>query len=426
MPLLVLGGVLTGCQVPRVAAAGFGFRGSWPVPVMAFLSYWTEGLALVLAFAVVGLVFRSRPGWRGTNCPPGYALAALAGCALCVPPGTVVLLAAGPLVVFGVGLVIAGWRQPSAVLAWCGVFAGAAGVVCGLARAFGVLAGWQYETFVLVLGLASVAGGLVARDRERRVAGQLGSVLPGRMFPGGGVPTDGHRREARPGRRWRLAAGVVAALVVVAVLEVWVRPLLPDQPQIRALRPAIISYLQSGAYRSENGSPGAYASGKLIWLCNVSVLELRAQGPRWLVGMNAECADYATRDCAMRDGGDMGEVVLTLSGVPGRYRVVSASQEPGDAWAYPGRAPWVDRHFSALTAFWLNLGLNIIDRGTDLPKARRCGNPTAGRTLARPRQLPPCPIRAWLHQMMDANSAEIISMPPGIIFIETSANGALA
>ena len=51
------------------------------------------------------------------------------------------------------------------------------------------------------------------------------------------------------------------------------------------------------------------------------------------------------------DGGDMGHVVMVLSG-GGRYQVLSAAQEPGIT---PDPA-WIDQHFSARAAAEVNSG----------------------------------------------------------------------
>jgi hypothetical protein len=47
--------------------------------------------------------------------------------------------------------------------------------------------------------------------------------------------------------------------------------------------------------------------------------------------MDVACGDYARRgnEVFMDDGGDMGHEVMILSGGRGRYRVLSAAQEPG-------------------------------------------------------------------------------------------------
>ena len=51
------------------------------------------------------------------------------------------------------------------------------------------------------------------------------------------------------------------------------------------------------------------------------------------------------------DGGDMGHVVMVLSG-GGRYQVLSVAQEPGIT---PDPA-WIDQHFSARAAAEVNSG----------------------------------------------------------------------
>jgi hypothetical protein len=115
-------------------------------------------------------------------------------------------------------------------------------------------------------------------------------------FAGRPASRAGQGRAARPGRRWRLAACIAVALAYIAVPEVPVRPssIFPDQPQVRALRPAIIAYLQSAAYRNQLGwhaRPGVYASGKLTWLCDVAIVEIRPQGPQWRASVEVARGD---------------------------------------------------------------------------------------------------------------------------------------
>jgi hypothetical protein len=73
-----------GCLIP---CPGLGLTGSWPVHLIAFFGYWTEGLALAVAFAVLGLAFWSRARGRGTVCLLGYGLAALPGLPCACRPG---------------------------------------------------------------------------------------------------------------------------------------------------------------------------------------------------------------------------------------------------------------------------------------------------------------------------------------------------
>jgi hypothetical protein len=67
--------------------------------------------------------------------------------------------------------------------------------------------------------------------------------------------------------------------------------------------------------------------------------------------MDVACGDYDRRDGRMyfEDGGDMGHVVMVLSG-GSAYRVVSAAQEPGVS---PDPA-WISAHFSATAAAEVN------------------------------------------------------------------------
>lgn len=69
--------------------------------------------------------------------------------------------------------------------------------------------------------------------------------------------------------------------------------------------------------------------------------------------MDVACGDYDRRGGKMyeEDGGDVGHVVMVLSG-GGRYQVLSVAQEPGVS---PDPA-WIDQHFSARAAAEINSG----------------------------------------------------------------------
>jgi hypothetical protein len=122
------------------------------------------------------------------------------------------------------------------------------------------------------------------------------------------------------------------------------------------MMPAIIAYLESPAYRQGNSSgytAADYQSGRVRWLCNAALVEVRPDGGQWRAGMDVACGDYDRRGGTMylEDGGDMGHVVMALAG-RGRYQVVSAVSENG---IVPDPA-WIDRHFSALAAMEVNSG----------------------------------------------------------------------
>jgi hypothetical protein len=93
--------------------------------------------------------------------------------------------------------------------------------------------------------------------------------------------------------------------------------------------------------------------GRVRWLCDAALVEVRPDGGRWRAGMDVACGDYDHRGGSMReeDGGDMGHVAMVLSG-GGRYQVLSVAQEPGIT---PDPA-WIDQHFSARAAAEVNDG----------------------------------------------------------------------
>jgi hypothetical protein len=161
----------------------------------------------------------------------------------------------------------------------------------------------------------------------------------------------------RSRRIWWLAAGVGAAAAVSCVVAVRLAgqgpALIPDPARARAIMPAVIAYLDSPSYRQVEGAYSAaeYRAGSVRWLCNATLVEVRRDGGRWRAGMDVWCGDYERHGGKVYqdDGGDMGHVAMILSG-DGRYRVLSAAQEPGVS---PDPA-WIDRHFSDLAAAEIN------------------------------------------------------------------------
>jgi len=124
------------------------------------------------------------------------------------------------------------------------------------------------------------------------------------------------------------------------------------------MMPVIIAYLDSSAYRQ--GGPGQgqypaadYQAGQVRWLCGAALVEVRPDGGRWLAGMDVACGDYVRRGLwvSLEDGGDMGHVVMVLSG-GSHYQVVSAASEGGIS-ANPA---WIDQHFSRRAASEINNG----------------------------------------------------------------------
>jgi hypothetical protein len=164
----------------------------------------------------------------------------------------------------------------------------------------------------------------------------------------------------RSRRIWWLAVGGVAVVIAGCCAAVWLTGggpiLVSDSAQAQAMMPAVVAYLESPAYR--HGGLGDYtvadyASGRVRWLCGAALVEARPDGGQWRAGMDVACGDYDRRDGTMymEDGGDMGHVVMVLSG-SARYQVVSAASENG---VVPDPA-WIDQHFSALAAFEINSG----------------------------------------------------------------------
>lgn len=162
----------------------------------------------------------------------------------------------------------------------------------------------------------------------------------------------------RSARMWRVAAVGAAVVIAGGRLALWqtgqLAPLLPDEAQERAMMPAIDAYLDSPAYRRNNlgdYSPADYRSGRLKWVCDAAIVEVRPDGAHWRVGMDVACGDYSRDGTTVDqlDSGDMGDAVMVLSGGR-RYQVLSAALEPGED-ADPS---WVRQHFSFLAAAEIN------------------------------------------------------------------------
>jgi hypothetical protein len=98
------------------------------------------------------------------------------------------------------------------------------------------------------------------------------------------------------------------------------------------MMPAILAYLDSPTYRRVQGSYSVadYQAGRVRSLCDATLVEVRPDGGQWRAGMDVACGDYDRRGGTMyqEDGGDMGHVVMVLSGAA-RYQVLSVAQEPG-------------------------------------------------------------------------------------------------
>jgi hypothetical protein len=132
--------------------------------------------------------------------------------------------------------------------------------------------------------------------------------------------------------------------------------LIPDPARARAMMSAIIAYLDSPAYRPVGPAeyPAAdYQAGRVRWLCNAALVEVRPDGGRWLAGMDVACGDYDRHGARvyLEDGGDTGHVVMVLAG-GSHYHVMSAASEGGIS----GNPAWIDQHFSPRAAAEVNNG----------------------------------------------------------------------
>jgi hypothetical protein len=163
LPLLVLGAVITVCTMAHVA---------WP-DGNTIDAAWQLGVALTITFAALWLTFRRRAAGHTLKPAPGLGLAAIIGVAIVVTPLALILIYAGPFVIFGLGLIAAGLRLGNRFLAGWATVIGAPGVFEGF---FGITnrlpyslwAEWEHAAIYLAPGVLTLLAGLVVRVRENR------------------------------------------------------------------------------------------------------------------------------------------------------------------------------------------------------------------------------------------------------------------
>lgn len=163
-------------------------------------------------------------------------------------------------------------------------------------------------------------------------------------------------------RRWTLAAVCACAAAGVGVWAAVRGPAGPPPPhvnhaQAQAMLPAIEKYLDSPAGGNQGGGllAATYPKLKSRTLCTATIIEIRPDGPRWRVGMETRCAEYARRRQTLLTGtaGGSDEVMILVRAAGSRYRVVSAVS---DNWPVVPDTGWVDRHFSRGAAYEINYG----------------------------------------------------------------------
>lgn len=143
------------------------------------IGFLPDGLTadmLTVAFTALWLLFRRRAALRGMRRPRGFGLAAIIGLAGGLPPFSVVLLIyAGPFIVFALGLVTVGVKLDNVTLTGWGIVVGGIGVFEGF---FGITnrlspslwAGWEHPVIYLLLGIVTLLGAIVVSWRENRAA----------------------------------------------------------------------------------------------------------------------------------------------------------------------------------------------------------------------------------------------------------------
>jgi hypothetical protein len=121
--------------------------------------------------------------------------------------------------------------------------------------------------------------------------------------------------------------------------------------------PAIEKFLDSPAGGNQGGGllAASYPKLKSRTFCTAAIIEIRPDGPRWRVGMETDCAEYARRGDTLVTGtaGGSDEVMVLARDPDGQYTVVSAVS---DNWPVAPDYGWVDRHFSPGAAYEINYG----------------------------------------------------------------------
>jgi len=165
LPLLLLGAATAAGTVLQLVAPDSG----WPLPG----GDWLTAVLITVAFAVMWLVFRRRALRGGVGRPAGFGAAAVLGLCFTVSVGLIAMIFAGPFVVFGAGLLVAGiWQRNRFLAGWAvliggtGVFEGFFGITNRLPAS--VWRDWEHPAIYLVLAMLTVLAGLIARSRENR------------------------------------------------------------------------------------------------------------------------------------------------------------------------------------------------------------------------------------------------------------------
>jgi hypothetical protein len=146
---------------------------TWSGPGSGLISDWPTAVALTIGFAILWLTFRRRADMAGLRRPAGYGIAAIIGLAVVFTPLVLVLAYAGPFVVLGTGLLVAGVKLHNhfltiwaAVIGAIGVFEGFFGITNRLPTS--VWADWEHPAIYLALGILTLAAGIVMHWRENR------------------------------------------------------------------------------------------------------------------------------------------------------------------------------------------------------------------------------------------------------------------
>jgi hypothetical protein len=162
-PLLLLGGATVLGVAPNLLRAQ-------PAPPWWD---WLTSLLITIAFAVMWYVFRRRARRGGVGHSTGFGAAAIVALFLSLPLGVLATTFAGPYLVFGLGLLIAGiWQHNRFLIGWSvliggiGVFEGFFGITNRLPVS--LWHEWVHPAIYLVLAGATVLAGLIALARENR------------------------------------------------------------------------------------------------------------------------------------------------------------------------------------------------------------------------------------------------------------------
>lgn len=168
-------------------------------------------------------------------------------------------------------------------------------------------------------------------------------------------------------------AGILVAIAGAIFWQANRRPAV-NQAQAQAMLPVINSYLGSNRQLAQFG--GALdATLKPKVFCEASIIEIRPDGPRWRVGLQINCGEFARSQDKLLEGsqGYPGIADVAILTHTGRHYQVANLHVGPPYWD----KPWVDQNFSSRAARWI-LSASPPTAPSPISQARRAFGFPAG------------------------------------------------